>query len=1262
LKARLVNREWQLVPTLLLAVIVIVLSAAAGLWWWAGTESSLQWALRRVAESQPLTAEGMSGTLRSGLNVRRLAWERDGLKIEAEDVELAWRPLFLFGGIVKLDRVHASALRITDRRPPSNEPFKLPDALVIRPEVELDDLRIMQVEWITNKAVRAEDLAGRYWFDGATHGLRLDNVRWAGGSYRATANLGARGPLPLDATISGKVEAPVPGRASSLPVEFTAKLNGPLADLQAQAQVTTTDTGAKATQATASARVTLWAEQPVPQAQADLNGLDLAALWPEAPQTQLAGQVRLAPAGADTWQVDADVRNAIPGPWDGQRLPVSQLKAQGQWRKGMALVQNLDAQLGGGRMKASGQWKPGNAGWTLRGDLVDVDPAALHTKLAAAPLGGRVEMRQDGGAVVFDLGLKGSGRAVKAPKRGARAKPAPARLEIRQVKANGRWAGGQLSVPVFAVVAGDATLHGSIDADIPSRSGSGRLSLLAPGLRATANGEVSEAAGRGNAQIDSADLASAQRWLQQLPGMDAAGKAPPLGGRAAMTLAWQGGWSDPTVQARLSSQSLELGSREPNGAAAAWAATDVLVTLNGRLSDATLAAQARARQGTRQVGLQLSGRGGRAPLKRGTPAQWRGNIASLDLSLLDPAIGSGAWQLALQRPVDLRWSPGGSALDVTGGQATLSSPAVQGAAPPSKALLAWDPVRWRAGELHTAGRLTGLPLGWLELLGGQQLAGSALAGDMVFDAQWDASLGRELKLNASIARSRGDVTVLAESAPGVASRVAAGVREARLTLASQGEQATITLRWDSERAGVADGRLVTRLSRGGPAGWEWPEQAPISGTLRAQMPRIGVWSVLAPPGWRLRGSLLADVKAAGTRADPQLSGTIAADDLALRSVVDGIELRDGRLRARLEGNRVLLTEFTLHGGGAQGSGGLLSATGEATWTGGSPRLQARAQLTRLRASIRSDRQLTVSGRLDARVEPTATQVRGNLKVDQARITLPEETEPRLGDDVVVRNAASLGTTAKERSAPPQQTAGGSAAPSKRPLDVAVDLDLGDDFQVQGRGLRTRLRGTLALSGQSLAAPQLNGTITTVRGEYRAYNQRLDVERGVLRFNGRIDNPALDILAVRPNISQRVGVLITGNAQAPFVRLYSEPELPDAEKLAWLVTGRPVPDTGAEAALVQQAALALLSSRRPGATSFASRVGLDELSVRRSGSEGAVVSLGKRFADNFYASYERSLSGALGTLYIFYDVSRRLTVRAEAGERAGVDLIFTFAFD
>jgi translocation and assembly module TamB len=57
-----------------------------------------------------------------------------------------------------------------------------------------------------------------------------------------------------------------------------------------------------------------------------------------------------------------------------------------------------------------------------------------------------------------------------------------------------------------------------------------------------------------------------------------------------------------------------------------------------------------------------------------------------------------------------------------------------------------------------------------------------------------------------------------------------------------------------------------------------------------------------------------------------------------------------------------------------------------------------------------------------------------------------------------------------------------------------------------------------------------------------------------------------------------------------------------------------------------------------------------------------VTLGKRFGQHFYAAYERGLSGAMGTLYIFYDISRKLTVRGQAGERQAVDLIYTFTFD
>jgi translocation and assembly module TamB len=57
-----------------------------------------------------------------------------------------------------------------------------------------------------------------------------------------------------------------------------------------------------------------------------------------------------------------------------------------------------------------------------------------------------------------------------------------------------------------------------------------------------------------------------------------------------------------------------------------------------------------------------------------------------------------------------------------------------------------------------------------------------------------------------------------------------------------------------------------------------------------------------------------------------------------------------------------------------------------------------------------------------------------------------------------------------------------------------------------------------------------------------------------------------------------------------------------------------------------------------------------------------VSLGKRLGDELYVTYVQGLSGAASTLYLFYDITRRLTVRGQTGESSAVDLIYTFSFD
>ncbi len=1331
------TRRWLTGMAVAVGSVLLLAVLAVGLaWWWAGTEGSLATALRWLAQSQPLTAERATGSLREGGHVERLTWQQDGLSVEVRDVSLAWQPWSLLHGTLRLDRLAVGSMQLHDQRPPS-APSPPPTALGLPLRVVLAHFSVGRFALQGKTAVTASSISGRYEFDGLAHQLQLLDAELAQGRYQGRARLSARSPVALEASLSGALSAELPNSKKPLPLAFTATASGPITDMQVKGQLQMTGSapaGRAQPHATATARVMPWAAQPLPQADATFRDLDIAGLWPDMPQTLLTGNASVRPAdtaatASAAWLIQLQMANSLPGPWDQRRLPIERLETQGEWRDGAALVRTLKARLGGGELLATGEWAPaaGTASppkppstrapapssaptappatvapaWKLQATVQQINPALLYSQLAPQPVDGRATVASEGATTRFDASLQAAGHDIKPPasaKAKATGPRSPGVLHLHDASAMGTWkpaqAGGTLALSALRIRTDDAELAGQLEAQPKAWGGKGSLALTAPGLDATLQGELRQASGKGTLSLRGRDAAQALRWLQQLPGLPAALQTASARGSAELQASWDGGWQDPDVQARLEVPSLDwyapakaaAGSAPRASAAAGTAeAGDTLkiralqTSLSGRLSQMQLDAQGRLETGQRRYALQLAAEGGRTPATRKAPlgeSAWQGLLKQLSLSVEDPSLGSGsgAWRLVTRGTVPLTWTPArGGAFESGAGEALLSAPVQKTAAggTPSAsapAVLAWQPVRWRPGELITSGKLTGLPLAWIELLAGPQMAGAGLGGNLLLDGQWEATLSDTLRLKATLARSSGDISVQAETVQGVPTRVAAGVKEARLSLVNEGEALTLAVRWDSERGGTADGQLRTRLARA-PAdaggGWLWPADAPLSGQLRAQLPRIGVWSVLAPPGWRLRGSLGTDLTISGTRAAPQLAGELQANDLALRSVVDGIEFGNGRLRARLDGTRMRINEFTLQGAGDKGTGGSLTARGEAGWIDGQPQVQLEARLERLRASIRTDRQLTVSGDVQASLKGVQTELTGKLVVDQARIILPDEGTPQLGDDVVVRT--TRGSASGQKA--PAQTSGATADRDARPVKLALQLGLGDDFRVQGKGIDTRIRGTLSLYGESLREPRLTGTVNTAGGQYRAYGQRLDVEQGVLRFTGPLDNPALDILAIRPNLTQRVGVQITGTALLPRVRLYAQPELPDAEKLSWLVVGRASASGGAEAALLQQAALALLGSKSGGMSGgLASSLGLDELSFRGASSNAdgtttqGAVTLGKRFSRNFYAAYERSISGALGTLYIFYDLSQRFTVRAQTGQQSAVDLIFTVPYD
>lgn len=286
---------------------------------------------------------------------------------------------------------------------------------------------------------------------------------------------------------------------------------------------------------------------------------------------------------------------------------------------------------------------------------------------------------------------------------------------------------------------------------------------------------------------------------------------------------------------------------------------------------------------------------------------------------------------------------------------------------------------------------------------------------------------RVLRLRATIERTSGDLELQGDDAR--IGTVRAGVRMARLVVSANGEQLAASLRWDSERGGQATANFHTRLQHVAGA-WSWPADAPVSGTLLAQLPPVGAWSMLAPPGWRIRGTLDANATLSGTRGAPQWHGVLQAQDLALRSVVDGIDFSKGSLRASMDGQRLDINQFMVQGTGDNNSGGQLSITGSVLWPdspGGDAvsrlRMALEADLQGLRVSARADRRLALSGKLTLRLENAHLRVRGALKADEALFILPEDSLARLGDDVRVNRpggtqaAAATTSTAASAASP-----------------------------------------------------------------------------------------------------------------------------------------------------------------------------------------------------------------------------------------------------
>ncbi len=416
--------------------------------------------------------------------------------------------------------------------------------------------------------------------------------------------------------------------------------------------------------------------------------------------------------------------------------------------------------------------------------------------------------------------------------------------------------------------------------------------------------------------------------------------------------------------------------------------------------------------------------------------------------------------------------------------------------------------------------------------------------------------------------------------------------------------------------------------------------------LRAQLQFSGSeWDwipVLLPDVDNVQGTISADMSAAGSLGSPQLSGELRwqQGQLAIPSL--------NAILANID-----VTVITTPDGNASITGQAMAGDGSLLLDG---RFENIAQTTRsFTVEIKGDNaellnwqnyQVTASPDIRISGNATVVEITGGLDIDSAEIAVHDlpEGAVRPSTDVII-----AGETVE-------------VTPGVLLLGD-VEMILSEEVHIEAFGLDSRLEGNLRFLQQETGGPSARGELKLIDGFFGAYGQQLEIEEGTLTFTGPIDDPIVDVRAVRkietPSGTVTAGIELRGRAKNPSSTLFSDPTMSETDILSYLVLGQPLQDaTTADGSLVADAAFALGVRRAALITNqIGQSMGLDELTIEGSNQSTTALVAGKQINRRLYARYVYGVFSQIGNLLLRYQLSERFTIEVGAGDSQSMDLLY-----
>ncbi|UOB22187.1 translocation/assembly module TamB [Pseudomonas orientalis] len=417
-----------------------------------------------------------------------------------------------------------------------------------------------------------------------------------------------------------------------------------------------------------------------------------------------------------------------------------------------------------------------------------------------------------------------------------------------------------------------------------------------------------------------------------------------------------------------------------------------------------------------------------------------------------------------------------------------------------------------------------------------------------------------------------------------------------------------------------------------------PNNKPVTGTFSLAGLDLSVARPFVPMVEKLTGKLNGSGRISGGLLAPLVNGNLNLVDGEVSGPELPISLEGLNLQAQIAGESV-----QLNGGWHSGKAGQGSLTGQIDW-GRALLVDLSLKGSQLPVTVEPYAKLEVAPDLKISLKDDKLAIAGKVHIPRGDITVRElpPSTVKVSDDTVI-----IGSQTEE---------------GKPPMAMAMDIDVEvgeDQLNFAGFGLTAKVQGHVHI-GDNM---DTRGELWLNDGRYRAYGQRLNVRRARLLFAGPLDQPFLDIEAVRVVVESSrtvtAGIRLSGSAEQPTTQIFSEPTMAQEDALSYLVLGRSRTNTGEDNNMLAEAALGLGLMGSTGVTSdIANKLGIQDfdLDTQGTGNSTAVVASGK-INEKLSLRYGVGVFEPANTIALRYLLSKKVYLEVATGVASSLDVFY-----